>query len=191
MSERQALRRQFRARRHALSQHAQRQHALAVAHTLGTHEELRQAHKIGLYVANDGEVDLAPLAVELSRANKQLALPVVGEQKVMDFYRYQPGDELAPNRFHIPEPAPGADLVEGSTLDLVLVPMVAFDDAGNRLGMGVGYYDRYLARLGREARPRTIGIAHQVQHSEIPLPTESWDMPLDCVVTEAGWQVRD
>jgi 5-formyltetrahydrofolate cyclo-ligase len=54
--------------------------------------------------------------------------------------------------------------------------------------MGAGYYDRYLARLPRRLRPRLIGIGHEIQRSPQPLAHESWDVPLDDVITERGWQ---
>lgn len=191
MSERQALRRNFRAKRRALSRELQKQHALAITRILTNSDEMLRSQRIGLYLANDGEVDLTPLANELANRKKQLALPVIGQRREMDFYRYQPGDKLLPNRFGIPEPAPGASFVEGRSLDLLLIPLVAFDAAGTRLGMGAGYYDRYLGRLEPHMRPRTIGVAYSIQRSEKPLPAEPWDIPLDRVVTEAGWQRGD
>jgi 5-formyltetrahydrofolate cyclo-ligase len=72
------------------------------------------------------------------------------------------------------------------TLDLILTPLVAFDDQGNRLGMGGGFYDRTLAYLGRRKhwkKPRLIGTAHAFQQVA-RLPHESWDVPLHGVVTE-------
>jgi len=188
MSERQALRRHFRAERRALSGEIQQQHAQAVARTLSVSTQVRDAPCIGLYWAADGEVDLAPLVAGLD-PTKRLALPVVDSQKKMAFYHYRPGDPLVPNRFQIPEPARDAGLVDGNSLDLLLIPLVAFDSSGTRLGMGAGYYDRYLATLDAVRRPRTIGVAHEVQRSEAPLPAAAWDIPLDAVITEAGWQV--
>jgi 5-formyltetrahydrofolate cyclo-ligase len=190
MPDRQALRHHFRAQRRALSKNAQNQHALAIACTLQAWPELRRARNIGLYRAIDGEVDLTELAVELARAGKQLALPVVGAQKQMRFHAYRPGDTLVANRYQIPEPVAAAEHIEGRRLDILLVPLVAFDTAGNRLGMGAGYYDRYLSTLAAKP-PRTIGVAHETQRSEIPLPVDSWDISLDRIVTEGGWQVGD
>ena len=189
MSQRQALRRHFRAERRALPSAAQQQHAQAIARALRLSDEVANAQTIGLYWSADGEVDLAPLVTSLD-PGKQLALPVVSAKGQMDFYRYHPGDALAPNRFQIPEPRPQAGLVQGNELDLLLIPLVAFDASGTRLGMGAGYYDRYLGALPAAERPYTIGIAHQVQRSDEPLPSAAWDVALDAVVTEAGWQLR-
>ena len=64
----------------------------------------------------------------------------------------------------------------------MLVPLVAFDSLGHRLGMGGGYYDRYLPRLSPECP--LIGVAFACQHTDAPLPREAWDVPLHAVVTE-------
>jgi 5-formyltetrahydrofolate cyclo-ligase len=147
--------------------------------------------RIGGYWANDGEVDLEPLLTELAYRHKKLALPVVTRRGHMRFFRYQPGAPLIVNRYNIPEPARGAAFLNGRSLGLVLVPLVAFDEFGVRLGMGAGYYDRYLGSLPAPLRPRIVGIAHEVQRSPDPLPCSTWDIPIDGVVTELGWQPFD
>ncbi len=109
----------------------------------------------------------------------------------MSFYRYRRHTPLVANRFGIPEPAPGAPHVAPLSVDLLLMPLVAFDCFGVRLGMGVGYYDRYLGRLPATMRPRLIGLAHETQRSLDPLPFAEWDVPLDGVITEQGWHTFD
>lgn len=143
---------------------------------------------VGLYLPNDGEVDTAPLLARLLRTRRRLVLPVVRGGRVLEFYRYRADTPLIVNRFGIPEPAPGARYVPSLAVDLLLMPLVAFDDQGVRLGMGAGYYDRCLGRLPAGLRPRLVGIAHEVQRSPDPLPAASWDVPLDGVLTERGWQ---
>jgi 5-formyltetrahydrofolate cyclo-ligase len=71
---------------------------------------------------------------------------------------------------------------------VLFMPLVAFDDSGSRLGMGAGYYDRYLGRLPGGLTPLLVGLAHEAQRSNTPLPGNPWDVPLDGVVTENGWQ---
>ena len=91
------------------------------------------------------------------------------------------------NRFGIQEPACSPrHWVRAWQLDLILLPLVAFDESGNRLGMGGGFYDRSLAyRQSRthSRRPRLIGLAHELQRVE-QLATNSWDIPLDMIATE-------
>ena len=76
-----------------------------------------------------------------------------------------------------------------SQLDIVLLPLLAFDDRGNRLGMGGGYYDRLFAsRLHRKTKqPLRVGLAFDCQQAE-RLPMQAWDVPLHAVVTESGWR---
>jgi 5-formyltetrahydrofolate cyclo-ligase len=71
---------------------------------------------------------------------------------------------------------------------VLFLPLVAFDDHGNRLGMGAGYYDRYIGRQPAGLRPLLVGLAHETQRASADLPARSWDARLDAVVTEAGWQ---
>ena len=94
---------------------------------------------------------------------------------------------MRPNRYRIPEPdARYCRAMKRQFLSLVLMPLVAFDAKGNRLGMGGGYYDRAFNQTQwpyKTRRPLLVGVAHEFQR--VPeLPTESWDVPLDAVITE-------
>jgi 5-formyltetrahydrofolate cyclo-ligase len=188
MSERTELRRLFRRKRRALSAELQHQHADAVARHFFTSGLGLRARTIGAYFAEDGELDLSILMSRLLSANKRLALPVVRPDGIMEFYRYRRGARLVVNRFGIFEPAPGAPFIAPLSIDLLLVPLVCFDRYGMRLGMGAGYYDRYIGHIPQGFRPRVVGIAHEIQRCADPLPYEPWDAPLDGVITEAGWQ---
>ena len=88
-------------------------------------------------------------------------------------------EALTPNRFGIYEPARGAE-IRVADLDLVFMPLVAFDRSGNRLGMGRGYYDRALAGLADS--PLRVGLGHRFQELPLLEPSE-WDVPLHIVVT--------
>jgi len=105
----------------------------------------------------------------------------------MHFAKYSNGQTLSKNRFGIPEPS---RKVSGALptflLSTVLVPLVAFDLEGNRLGMGGGFYDRLFDRKRVKRKPRLIGIAYEFQRVS-HLPTESWDIPLDGVITEKSF----
>jgi 5-formyltetrahydrofolate cyclo-ligase len=106
----------------------------------------------------------------------------------MSFHRLRRGAALITNRYGILEPAAGAPFVAPLALDLLLMPLVAFDEGGARLGMGAGFYDRYLSRIPQRLRPLLVGVAHEVQRSPQELPAAPWDVPLDGVITETGWQ---
>ncbi len=152
-------------------------------------ERLASTDVVAAYYARDGEVDLAPLIDVCWQRRIAVALPVLSGQR-MAFASYRPDTALRDNRYGIPEPAAphdGADLTgEPPPLlpTVVLAPLVAFDDGGNRLGMGGGYYDRYFAAHPTALR---IGVAHACQRVEA-LPSNPWDVPVDALVTEQGWR---
>ena len=125
-----------------------RRHAEAVAYAAIEH--LAAADTVAAYCAQDGEVDLAPLIDVCWQRGIAVALPVLSGRR-MAFAGYRPDTALRNNRYGILEPVSAQPLLEPT---VVLAPLVAFDDAGNRLGMGGGYYDRYLARSPRLARRR-------------------------------------
>ena len=188
MNERAALRRRFRSLRQGLSAAAQRRHAERIGRRFMASPLAWRARRIAAYLSTDGEPDLRPLLRRLRQQGKMLALPVVENGGQMSFFA-QPGDgPLVLNRFGIEEPAPGTPWIHPLALDLVLMPLVAFDGDGHRLGMGGGFYDRRFGALPVRMRPLLVGVAHSLQQAE-KLPTAPWDLDLDGVLTEQGWQV--
>ena len=142
-------------------------------------DRLEGGDTVGVYLARDGELDLAPLIETCWRRGIVVAVPVI-DGGDLRFAAYRPDEAMRPNRFGIPEPA----APDWCAPTLILTPLVAFDDAGRRLGMGGGYYDRYLT-----ARPdaQRVGVAHECQRvAEVPA-TER-DVRMTAVVTESGWQ---
>ncbi len=184
---RQSLRRHYRKVRRGLSAAAQRSNASAIGRRLLCSPIAWRATRIAAYLAIDGEPDLEPLLAKLAAMGKQIALPVIRRDGAMDFFDHEPGAPVVANRFGIGEPAPGARYVPTLSLGVVLTPLVAFDDQGNRLGMGGGFYDRHFARTPDGLRPLLVGVAHAAQRAP-GLPAAPWDQPLDAVLTEAGWQ---
>jgi 5-formyltetrahydrofolate cyclo-ligase len=178
-----ALRRQFRALRRALTPAQQRAHAIAAARHFATARLTLCFDRFAAYFANDGELDAAPIVERLLKAGKLVALPVVAAGRRLTFHRYHADTDLTLNRYGIPEPdAVATQRIVPATLDVVLLPLVAFDASGARLGMGGGYYDATLAKAHRALR---VGLAHALQRSAA-LPQRAWDVPLDAVITEAG-----
>ncbi len=146
---------------------------------------------IAAYLADpiEGELDCGPIITTLWSRSRKVVLPVVGQQRgLMDLYCYRADTRLVLNRYGIAEPEPGTPHVTRLSCSLMLVPLVAFDDNGTRMGMGGGYYDRFIGGLPTTLRPRLVGVAHEVQRSPSALPRARWDVPLDDIVTEAGWQ---
>lgn len=183
------LRRALRAQRARLTSQAQRHAAERMAaHLVGTRLFLA-SRRIGCYLPNDGEIDPRGILERIWRMGKTAYLPVLARlpQGRLWFAPARPDMELTSNRFGIPEPRVAArELVRAEELDLVLLPVVAFDNKGNRLGRGAGFYDRSLAFLQRRRflrKPHLLGLAHDFQR--VPaLPADPWDVPLDGVVTD-------
>ena len=176
----------MRARRRAISEADRRSMARSLARHLGNWLRLRRAQKIAGYLTNDAEMDPAPV-LGLARANGATAFLPVLHRGALWFLPYHQDTPLVANRFGIPEPHVAAGRrCRAPHLDLVLVPLVAFDCAGNRLGMGGGFYDRTFAYMRNRAhwqKPRLIGIAYECQRLD-RLSSHPWDVPLHAVATE-------
>lgn len=186
--DRKALRQQLRAARRALSPQQQRQASLGCLRQLMQNPRFMRSQHLALYLANDGELDPAPIAQQLWKMNKFCYLPVLHPSRPRElwFVRFTPDSPLKPNRFGIGEPDPFKNhQLPAKLLDMVLLPLVGFDRAGGRLGMGGGYYDKTFAfkQAKPEGKPHLIGLAHSCQ--EMPaLGLEEWDIPLSGVATE-------
>lgn len=190
------LRRMLRKARRALTPSQQRQAARGLYKQLAQQPLFRRAKHISLYLPTDGEIDPRILLRAAQRRGKVTYLPVLSAwpRTKMVFQRIRPGEKLQPNRFRILEPR--ANLARQRkvwTLDLVLLPLVGFDDVGGRLGMGGGFYDRSLAYLARRKtwrKPTLLGLAHECQKVE-RLAQASWDVPLQGTVTDKAWYFAD
>jgi len=146
----------------------------------------RSARRIALFLAFDGEPSLAPLIESAVQSGKRLYAPVITRSR-MRFAELALGGPLGTNFFGIAEPRLG-ELIDPRRLDLVLTPLVAFDDRGVRIGVGRGYYDRCFRFLrGRSAwrRPKLVAVAYELQHQPA-IDENEWDVPLWGAVTEAG-----
>lgn len=188
------LRRMLRKARRALSPSEQRKAALGLYRQLAQQPLFRRAKHISLYLPTDGEIDPRLLLRAAQRRGKATYLPVLSAwpRTKMVFQRVRPGEKLQPNRFRILEPRVNIGQQRKVwALDLVLLPLVGFDDVGGRLGMGGGFYDRSLAYLARRKswrKPTLLGLAHECQKVE-RLAQASWDVPLAGTVTDRQWYI--
>ncbi|GFM60661.1 5-formyltetrahydrofolate cyclo-ligase [Pseudomonas cichorii] len=186
------LRRQLRKARRALTPGQQRAAALGLYRQLAQHPLFRRARHVSLYLPMDGEIDPRLLLRAAQRRGKATYLPVLDAwpRTKMVFQRVRPGEKFIPNRFRIPEPRINrARQRRIWALDLILMPLVGFDDEGGRLGMGGGFYDRSLAYLARRKtwkKPLLLGLAHECQKVE-RLAQASWDVPLQGTVSDSRW----
>jgi len=188
--ERAAIRRRMREARRAIDPDRRSSAAQAVADRVAALGLPRPGTRVATYIPLDGEMDPAPL-VGLARARGcPVYAPVITSfgRRQMRFRALPPGQQvIRRNRWGIAEPA-GSECLDGRWFGLVIVPCVAFDATGSRLGMGAGFYDRHFAFLMQRSswrRPRLLGLAFDLQRVE-QLPQCSWDVPLWGVVTESG-----
>ncbi|KQS69562.1 5-formyltetrahydrofolate cyclo-ligase [Methylobacterium sp. Leaf361] len=135
---------------------------------------------IGLYWPFRGEFDPRSLLTELRGSGARLALPVVVEKaRPLQFRVWSPGERMIRGVWNIPVPAEG-EIVDP---DVLIAPLVGFDQAGYRLGYGGGFYDRTIA--SRSTKPRVIGVGFELARLATIHP-QAHDVPMDIIVTEGG-----
>ena len=190
LEEQKELRHRLRTERCALSDHARDEASQAVCRHVIAAEVFKQARSLSAYLAVNGELELRPVIEQAWAASKNVCLPVVtgGRGAVLEFRPFTSTTRLTTNRYGIEEPESDASGCPTGELDLVLCPVVAFDDHGTRVGMGGGYYDAtFQSRLGkRSGRPVLLGVAYDTQKVNSVLERNEWDVPLDGIVTETG-----
>ena len=174
------LRRAVIARRDAVPETERAAWSLAIAERVDGHPETRRARSAMLFWSFGSEVDTAPLIERVVAEGKAVALPRI-EGSDIEPVAFVPGHPTTETSFGAMEPAEGR-VLDPSELDVIVVPGVAFDRAGNRLGFGAGYYDRFLPRTRADVAAVAIGFALQV----VPeVPAGRTDRRVDAIVTEA------
>ena len=190
------LRSRIRKARRALTPEQQAEAAHGLLENLLHLHSFRTARRVACYLANDGEINSSLVIDWLLSHGKTCFLPVLSHinGNSLLFAPVGYGTDMGVNRYGIPEPVvPLRELVRPIQLDLVLLPLVAFDTAGHRIGMGGGYYDRSLqCRRNRchWLKPRLIGIAHELQKVD-HIVANKWDVPLEGVVTDRQVYLAD
>ncbi len=185
-----SLRLKIRAMRCALTTRQQQQAAAGLTHHLSRLTCFQNSKRIAFYLPNDGEIDPGHCQAIASAAGKACYLPLLHPLKInrLLFARFDKNTKLSRNRFGIPEPdLRQATIAPPWSLNIIVLPLVAFDANCHRIGMGGGFYDRTLAfmRHRPNGRPLLIGAAHASQQIDTIKPAP-WDMPLDMVVTDEG-----
>lgn len=156
--------------------------AVAAAARLSGMPEFQAAGSVALYAALPDELSTVPLYREARAASKRVALPRMLPGRRLEFAWVRSFDALRPGRYGVAEPGEAEEVVGLSELDLVVVPGVAFDRTGGRLGRGSGYYDRALASRS-DARPFVVGLA-EAERIVDEVPREAFDQRVDAVVTD-------
>lgn len=218
-TERNALRQRMRSARRALEDDAARSAAQRLAQRMLGVDVFSGPGRLATYLPTDGEIDPNAALGRLVKRGWQIHLPVIDRPDVqvperipadpptpgpsMAFAPWRPGESLRPNRFGIGEP-PTLRTVGADRLDVVIVPAVAVDMSGHRLGFGAGYYDRALAvrdedpssggssvaEAGAAARPWSgrggplvVAVVHDLQLVDDVMP-QPWDVAADVVLTD-------
>lgn len=182
------LRKLLRKKRRSITPEAA---AVAGNHLLGqllNLKALHEAQRIALYLTNDGEIDPVEVMKWGWEQGKACYVPIVVQTELNSllFAQITEKTEFINNRYGIPEPQVGREsMITADQLDLVLLPLVGFDDKGSRIGMGGGFYDTTFefVKDQPDAKPMLIGVAHELQRVD-SIDSEKWDIPLTTVVTD-------
>lgn len=181
------IRRLMRERRRRLDSSEMRRASEQLCKRLFALPRRHRIRNLAAYLTVSNEIPLDPVIEMAWSLHIPVYLPCLRGQH-LEFRRYTPESTLRRNRFGIPEP----EIVQGARinakfLDTVLTPLLAFDEAGGRLGTGGGFYDRsfeFLRERNYWKRPTLIGVAYEFQC--VPaLPLAAWDVPMHAVVTDA------
>lgn len=172
------LRTRIRRKRRRLATATQISHSESVHRLLAQMYGFKVKRRVACYIANDGELDLNPTMKWLTNDGHDVVLPFL-QDKNMHFAQYNEKSKLGAGKFGLLEPVEKISVAVCS-IEVVLAPMVAFDDSGNRVGRGGGYYDRFMSD---NASGVFIGVGHELQKVE-QLSPNVWDKRLDASVTE-------
>lgn len=177
------LRSKHRKLRRDLNDNVLQAHATALEKRFTELPEYQSATHIAAYIAILGEIDVEPIIRTGSADGKVFYLPVLRDES-MAFAPWQPDTPLLKKKFGLLEPDSNeSDWIAPQQLDLVVSPLVVFDDKCNRIGQGGGYYDRTFEFTLTTNKPLLIGVAHESQR-ETRLDPQPWDITLHKVLTE-------
>jgi 5-formyltetrahydrofolate cyclo-ligase len=138
---------------------------------------------VSAFMPMRSEVDVRPLIAAMAEKGGRICVPAILDKTTIEFRELVRGAPLIDMGFGTVGPGPEATVLDPV---LMLMPLAAFDNQGNRIGYGAGYYDRAIARLKEKGiTPRLVAIAYDCQEVEA-VPAEPHDVPLDAVLTESG-----
>lgn len=187
-NDRNSIRQFMRQQRNAISDQQQLEAAKRLSQQILSQPWYQRANNIGVYLANDGEIDPIVFTTKALYRKKACFLPSLHPLKKGQLWFGDYQGPMTNNKFGIAEPDPKRNnMITAKQLDVVFMPLVAFDNQGGRLGMGGGFYDRTFKFLkqSQNQKPKLIGLAHHFQQVH-KLPIESWDIPLSTIITDKG-----
>lgn len=174
----------MKAERLALAKEEWQSRSARIVQNILAFEKFQQAKVVHGFIPDEHrhEVNLIPLLEWIISNQKKLLVPVVEEGELISV-ELTSFNHLEKNSFGVREPVAHVPSSLESEIDLVLVPLLAVDSKGNRLGYGKGYYDRFFKRLNSQAFKLGVAFAFQVLNH---VPATGNDIRLDAVVTESG-----
>lgn len=189
-SKKARIRQSIRAKRNSLSLSQIQLAGNHLSEQLNKHQIIAEHQRIACFLSFDGEISTQTTIQQILQYNQFCYLPKLKPFKPnrLWFMPYNKESKMCSNRYGIKEVNEMPNhAIKVSELDVVLLPLVAFDRTGNRLGMGGGFYDATFAHLkSKSSKPLFIGLAYQFQLVE-ELPSDPWDLPLDGVCTEENF----
>ena len=185
-----ALRKQYKQIRNQLTMEKVQNNSEKIAAQLFETAFWQNSTVVMLYLSFQNEVVTDMIYERGWQENKIMLIPICSAQNgIMTMSKLTSFEQLVPNRYSIRElPEPLQQIVPPETIDLCLIPGIVFDNYGNRLGFGAGYYDRYLAKISPQV-PR-IALAHSCQIYDGILPTDQYDLPMHYMLTEYGLEPK-
>ena len=185
-----ALRKQYKQIRNQLTMEKVQNNSEKIAAQLFETAFWQNSTVVMLYLSFQNEVITDMIYERGWQENKIMLIPICSAQNgIMTMSKLTSFEQLVPNRYSIRElPEPLQQIVPPETIDLCLIPGIVFDNYGNRLGFGAGYYDRYLAKISPQV-PR-IALAHSCQIYDGILPTDQYDLPMHYMLTENGLEPK-
>ena len=179
------IRKTMKDRRAKLSLADLNQAADKLAFNANAYPLFSSAKRVATYLPSNGEI--SPHVLQSKILNRtDCFLPYINDFKHSTMQFFSSKNALRKNKFNIFEPVPAGKMLRAHEFDLILLPLVAFDRSGNRIGMGGGFYDRALSFCKQSPflkRPKLVGLAHHFQE-QAQLTPQTWDIPLDAVLTD-------
>jgi 5-formyltetrahydrofolate cyclo-ligase len=187
--EKRALRRAMAERRDVLTPEQREEMTAKAAEQFLDLPEIRLAHTVAGFISTRSEIDTSPLIIRLRKRGVEVVLPRVSTELIpprLRFHHAENRSDFVFGIFGLLEPGPECPEVAAHTIDLFMVPGLAFDKRGARIGYGGGYYDELAAYVRAHpdaANARFVGYGFDLQMVDL-CPAGEWDVPLDYVVTD-------
>lgn len=177
MTEKEILRKHIREQKRQFSNEELIELSLPIVNRMLSHPAVVSAKTILLYYSLPDEVFTHDVVRQIANTGKKVLLPRVIDNENMELREYRDDNDLEKGSFNIMEPN-GAIFSDYENIDVAIIPGMAFDLSGNRMGRGRGYYDRLLAKAGNMYK---IGMCFDFQKTDY-IPTDSNDVKMDCVL---------